>query len=90
MPACFYLKNGFNETLSFVTDTKGNINGLAYEVIDYEYLASLEKSNKKKRLLTTKQFDVLESKALIAPTFEGTRPIFTKVKYSSQGLEVKE
>jgi hypothetical protein len=90
VPACQYLKNGFNETFSFLTDIKGNINGFSYEIIDYKYLASLEKSAKKKRLLTTIQFEIVDTKAIITPTYEGTRPIFTKVKYNSLGGEVKE
>lgn len=54
VPACQYMKSGFNETLAFHADANGNLNGLSYEVIDFEYLASLEKNPKKKRLLTTK------------------------------------
>ena len=54
IPACLYVKNGFNETLTFHTDTLGNLNAFSYEVIDYQYLASLEKNPRKKRLLTTK------------------------------------
>lgn len=90
IPACSYFKNGFNETLTFQTDPKGNLNGLSYEVIDYQYLASLEKNPKKKRLLTTKQFETFSTKTQIAPLFEGTRPIFTKGKYDSKGTELHE
>ena len=85
-----YMKNGFNETLTFHTDSQGNLVALSYEVIDYNYLASLEKNPKRKRLLTTKQFDMFDTKAQIAPLFEGTRPIFTKVKYDALGRELKE
>lgn len=59
-------------------------------MIDYTYLASLEKNPKKKRLLTTKQFDTFDTKASLVPLVEGTRPIFTKYKYDSQGKELKE
>lgn len=40
--------------------------------------------------MTTKQFDQFDSKASLVPLVEGTRPIFTKYKYDSQGKEQKE
>jgi hypothetical protein len=83
-------KYGFNETISFLIDQKGHINAFSFNVIDYKYLASLEKNPKKKRILSTKVFDVLTTRAEITPTFEGARPIFTKVKYDSIGMEVKD
>jgi hypothetical protein len=52
-----------NETFAFHTDAQGNLNSFNYEVIDYQYLASLEKNPRKKRLLTTKQYEAFESKA---------------------------
>lgn len=54
IPACQYVKNGLNETLSFLADPNGNLNGISYDVIDYQYMASLEKNPKKKRLLLEK------------------------------------
>jgi hypothetical protein len=82
-----YAKGGFNETLAFHADSNGNLNGMSYEVIDYNYLASQEKNPKKKRLMTTKQFEKFDTKCQLAPLVEGTRPIFTKVKYDSLGKE---
>lgn len=61
-----------------------------YEIVDLEYLASLEKNPKKRRLMTTKQWDHVNTKCVLSPMVEGTRPIFTKYKYDSQGKEMKE
>ena len=90
IPACHYAKNGFNDTLVFHADSAGKINALSYDVVDYQYLASLEKHPKKKRLLTTKQYDVMETKGVVQQLFEGTRPIFMKYKYDSLGRQVAE
>ena len=90
IPACFYAKNGFNDTLLFHQDLLGNFNSFSYDVIDINYLASLEKNPKKKRLMTTKQYELLDTKANLQPLIEGTRPIFTKYKYDSLGREQKE
>lgn len=54
IPACQYFKNGLNDTLVFHADSSGNINALTYDIIDYQYLASLEKHPKKKRLLSAR------------------------------------
>lgn len=53
-------------------------------------MASLEKHPRKKRILTTKQYEVLDTKAKLAGFIEGTRPIFNKYKYDSLGKELKE
>ena len=63
---------------------------MQFEIIDYVYLASLEKHPKKKRLLTTKHFEQFDTTAQLAQTVEGTRPIFNKYKYDSLGKELKE
>lgn len=41
-------------------------------------------------MLSTKQFEVLETSAILQPMLEGTRPIFTKYKYDTLGREMKE
>jgi hypothetical protein len=50
----------------------------------------LEKHPKKRRLLSTKQYEVFETKSSLSPIVEGTRPIFNKYKYDSLGKEMKE
>ena len=63
---------------------------MSSEFVDYQYLASLERHPRRKRLLSAKQFEVMETNAVLAPLLEGTRPIFTKAKYDSVGREVRE
>ena len=87
VPACLYTKYGFNETLTFHADSSGQLTAFAYEVVDKHYLASLEKNPKKRRLMTTMQFDQFETKVQIAPLLEGTRPLYTKNKYDAFGRE---
>ena len=90
IPACLYIKYGLNDTLTFSLDSQSQIiNAFSYEVIDSDYLATLEKNPRKKRLLTTRQYEEFSSKAKIIPYLEGNRPLFTKADYDSQGKEVR-
>lgn len=90
IPACQYSKNGYNDTLVFHADNAGNLNGIQFDVIDYQYLATLEKHPKKRRLMSTRQYEIFDTKSNLSPIVEGTRPIFNKYKYDSLGKEMKE
>lgn len=90
IPACHYSKHGLNETLQFHTDFAGQISSFSYDVVDIQFLASLEKNPKKRRLMTTKQFETFDTKAVLQQLAEGPRPIFTKYKYDATGRELKE
>jgi hypothetical protein len=91
IPACHYSKAGFNDTLIFNLDLSGkSLSSVSYDIIDVNFLASLEKNPRKKRIMTTKQFEIFETKASLQPLVEGPKPIFTKYKYDSIGRELKE
>ena len=90
IPACHYAKNGLNDTLVFTQDFSGNLNSMAYEVVDTAYLATFEKNPKRKRLMTTKQFETFDTKSVLHGLVEGPRPLFTRYKYDSIGRELKE
>ena len=40
--------------------------------------------------MTTKQYEIFETKAILQPLVEGPRPIFMKYKYDSIGREMKD
>ena len=64
----------------------------SYDVIDFKYLASKEKSAKKRRLMTTPDFSGFKTSAIVDSPKAGSRPIFenpTK-KYTSTGMERKD
>eukprot|EP00347_Sterkiella_histriomuscorum_P010603 403375639 len=90
IPACLYSKNGLNDTLTFQSDSSGKLTSMQFEFIDNQYLASIEKHPRKKRLLTTKQYEEFDTKSKLAGVIEGTRPIFNRYKYDSMGKELKE
>ena len=90
IPSCYYAKNGFNDTLVFHTDFSGKLSSFAFDIVDNNFLASLEKNPRKKRLMTTKQYEIIETKTSLQPLVEGPRPVFTKYKYDSTGREHKE
>ena len=91
LPSCYFAKTGLNDTLIFHPDTTGtSLSSLSFDILDRDFLASVEKNPRKRRLLTTKYFDHFTTKALLQPLVEGARPIFTKYKYDSIGRELKE
>jgi len=91
LPSCYFAKTGLNDTLIFHTDTTGTqLSSFAFDILDRDFLASVEKNPRKRRLLTTKYFEHFTTKALLQPLVEGARPIFTKYKYDSLGRELKE
>ena len=64
----------------------------SYDVIDFKYLASKERSAKKRRLMTTPDFTAFQTHTSVFTPQAGSRPIFdnpTK-KYTSTGMERKE
>ena len=64
IPACYLQKNGLNETLVFHTDQSGTrLSTFSYEIQDINFLASIEKNPRKRRILTTKHFDAFTTKA---------------------------
>jgi hypothetical protein len=91
---CAYSKHGgLNETFVLTTIDGKQVSGLHYDVTDFEYLASREKSAKRKRLMLTPDFSSwktkvvvrVHSKDLVKPYFyEGLKP------YNSLGGEKKE
>jgi hypothetical protein len=90
IPACHYVKHGLNDTLLFTPDFSGSIATFSYDVIDVNFLASLEKNPRKRRLMTTKQYDLFETKSVLQTLAEGPRPVFMKYKYDTLGRESKE
>ena len=89
IPACHYSRNGYNDTLAFHPDSEGGLSSFSFDIQDTSFLASLEKSAKKRRLMTTKQYETFETKASVQGLTEGPRPIFMKFKYDSTGREMK-
>lgn len=61
-------------------------------MIDYQYLASKERSAKKRRLMTTADFTAFKTQADVQTPNAGSRPIFhdQSKNYNSIGLEKKE
>ena len=92
LPACYFARTGLNDTLLFHPDTTGtSLSSLSFDILDRDFLASVEKNPRKRRLLTTKYFEHFTTKAILQqPLVEGARPIFTKYKYDSIGRELKE
>lgn len=91
LPSCYFAKTGLNDTLVVHLDsTSTTLASLSFETLDRDFLASVEKNPRKRRLLTTKYFDHFTTKAILQPLVEGARPIFTKYKYDSLGRELKE
>ena len=90
--ACQYQRQGLNETLTFFADKQGDLISFSYDVIDFKYLASKEKSAKKRRLMTTPDFSAFQTTAIVDSPQAGSRPIFEnpQKKYTSTGLEKKE
>jgi hypothetical protein len=90
--ACQYARQGLNETLTFFADKQGNLISFSYDVIDYQYLATKEKSAKKRRLMTTADFSTFKTRADVKTPQTGSRPVFHDQikKYNSIGMEKKE
>ncbi len=66
IPSCHLYKNGLNETLVFHTDSSGkSLSIFSYEIQDVNFLASIEKNPRKRRILTTKHFDAFTTKASV-------------------------
>jgi len=60
-------------------------------LIDYKYLATQEKSAKKRRLMTTPEFGEFKTRGFVNSPLEGPRPSFVSDKnYDSRGFEKKE
>lgn len=63
---CAYSKHGgLNETFVLTTIDGKTISGLHYETIDVEFLASRERSAKRKRLMLTPDFDSWKTKVIV-------------------------
>ena len=90
--ACQYERQGLNETLTFFADNQGTLQSFAYDVIDFKYLATKERSAKKRRLMTTADFTSYMTTAIVESPVDGSRPIFENPakKYTSVGGEKKE
>lgn len=86
-----YKKRGLNETLTFFTDDIGkNLISFSYNLIDYEYLATKEKSAKTRRLMTTPAWEGFKTQAEVNVPNHGSRPSFGRKNYDSKGHEKKE
>ena len=91
LPSCHFASSGLNETLLFHLDpTSTSLTTFSFDLQDRDFLASVEKNPRKRRLLTTKQFEQFTTKGVVSTMGEGARPIFTKYKYDSLGREMKE
>ena len=88
--ACTYKERGLNETLTFFTDDQGkSLISFSYDFIDYEYLATKEKSAKTRRLMTTPEWASFKTKADVNVPGHGGRPVFGPKNYDSKGHEKK-
>ena len=58
-------------------------------MIDYEYMATKEKSAKARRLMTTPVFDGFLTSADVSAPEYGSRPSFGRKEYDSKGHEKK-
>lgn len=83
---------GLNETLTFFADSDGKLTSFAYEVIDFQELASKVKSARKRRLMTTPEWEKITTHANVVQPVEGPHPQFanTSKKYTSMGTVKKE
>ena len=91
LPSCYFAKTGLNDTLIFHLDPTGTtFTTFSFDIPDRDFLSSIEKNPRKRRLLTTKYFEHFTTKGKVQPLGEGPRPIFTKYKYDSLGRELKE
>ena len=76
--ACLYTAHaGLNETFSLTTLNGKDVSSLTYEVLDLEFLAARERSNKKRRLMLTPDFTQYATTVKIRANNKGVvKPLF--------------
>ena len=91
MDSCYYSKViGLNDTLSFATNADTSaLTSMSVQVKDLKYLASFERSPKKKRLMQERQFDKFVGTAVLSKMLEGAKPEFNMIGYDALGQPVK-
>ena len=90
--ACHYADViGLSEKLTFYTDaSRKNVNSFSHDVLDLQYLATLEKTAKKRRLMTETQFEAWTTQVALSFPEEGNRPNFSvnqNKQYAATGAE---
>jgi hypothetical protein len=64
--ACIYSEHGgLNETFALSTINGKSISGFSYDFVDLEFLATREKSNKRRRLMLTPDFTAWKTKVVV-------------------------
>ena len=60
------------------------------QLIDYHYLATKEASAKRRRLMTTPEWEAFKTNAEVGVPGEAGRPSFGRKNYDSRGFQKKD